>query len=130
MPLYRALAEAIRAGEVRSAATPTRGGLGVCLAHKAMAGGLGLEIDLALMPGVDTLHDDVALFSESNGRFVVTVAPDRAQAFESRFPDLPCRRCGTVRDDGRLLVLRSETVVVDQSIAALRRRFSGGETSV
>jgi phosphoribosylformylglycinamidine (FGAM) synthase-like enzyme len=53
-----------------------------------MAGGLGLELDLDLGPDLAALPADTALFSESNGRFIVTVAERHATAFESLFTGL------------------------------------------
>ena len=50
-----------------------------------MAGALGADFDLGAATAEGALDDDVALFSESNGRFVVTVAATRAAAFEERF---------------------------------------------
>ena len=74
LPLYRALEAANRKKLVRSAATPGKGGLALALARSAMAGELGMELDLDLAPDLAALPPDVALFAESNGRFVVTVA--------------------------------------------------------
>ncbi|MBN1141045.1 MAG: phosphoribosylformylglycinamidine synthase subunit PurS [Deltaproteobacteria bacterium] len=80
------------------------GGLGVALAESALAGGYGLEIDLSQGGSGERLPDDVLLFSESAGRFVVTVrAP-----YRNRFADL-CRELdlwwlGEVTDDRRFQI--------------------------
>ncbi|MHC4601344.1 MAG: phosphoribosylformylglycinamidine synthase subunit PurL, partial [Planctomycetota bacterium] len=86
--LYRAVERAIRERLLRSCHAPTRGGLGVALAWVAFGGDLGVEADLASAPGASGLPGDAALFAESNGRFVVTVAPDDAGAFEAHFHGL------------------------------------------
>ena len=44
---------------------------------------LGMTIDLFQLPFEEPLRDDQALFSESAGRFIVTVSADNEQAFES-----------------------------------------------
>jgi phosphoribosylformylglycinamidine synthase subunit PurSL len=123
LPLYRALEEAIRRRLVRSVATPAKGGLAAALARAAMAGGLGLEIAIDDAPDLASLPPDVALFSESCGRFVVTVAAGDAGAFESLFPTLPCRRVGVVTPRPRIRVLRSGCMVLDVEVAELKAAY-------
>jgi phosphoribosylformylglycinamidine synthase len=96
LPLYRALEEGIGAELVASAHGIYRGGLGVHLALVAMAGGLGLEVELARVPAEGVKRDDILLYSESAGRFIVTVAPEDRARFEERFNGLPCACFGRV----------------------------------
>ncbi len=74
---YGRLTEAISRELVASAFPVSHGGLGIALAKVAIAGRLGM--DLTLPAGV---RPDYYLFSESLGRFVVTVDPDNKRAFE------------------------------------------------
>ncbi|HVP95309.1 MAG TPA: AIR synthase-related protein [Methanoregulaceae archaeon] len=74
---YERLTSAISHELVASAFPITHGGLGVALAKVAIAGRLGMEITI---PG--DRRADYFLFSETLGRFVVTVAPDNKRAFE------------------------------------------------
>ncbi len=62
-------------GLVSSAHDLSEGGLGVALAETVFKTDLGLKIDLADQP---VAH----LFSETPGRFIVTVAPEKATEFE------------------------------------------------
>lgn len=62
-------------GLVSSAHDLSEGGLGVALAETVFKTDLGLKIDLADQPAA-------RLFSETPGRFIVTVAPDKATEFE------------------------------------------------
>jgi len=78
LDLYRKLSEANRQRLVASALPVTLGGLGVTLAKKCIASGLGMEI--TSLP--DDLRLDKLLFSESTGRIVVTVAHHDKSAFE------------------------------------------------
>ena len=126
LPLYRALEQAIDAGWVRSAATPTKGGLAVSLAKCTMAGLLGAAVDLSDCPGMTDLESDTALFSESNGRFVVSVAPDDAAAFADHFADLACCQAGTVSEDTRLSIRRGDAILVEQTLETLRQHFKEG----
>lgn len=62
-------------GLVSSAHDLSEGGLGVALAETVFKTDLGLKIDLADQPAA-------RLFSETPGRFIVTVAPEKATEFE------------------------------------------------
>jgi phosphoribosylformylglycinamidine synthase subunit PurSL len=93
---YRAMAEAIRKGLPASCHGIYRGGLGVHLAMVAMGGELGLAVDLAKVPAAGVERNDTLLFSESAGRFIVTLAPDHEEAFRALFADLPAACVGEV----------------------------------
>ncbi|MDI6776521.1 MAG: AIR synthase-related protein [Syntrophales bacterium] len=96
--LYEALSRAIQAGLVASCHDISDGGLGVALAETAFAGGLGMTIDLALVPAEGIDRDDILLFSESQSRFVVTVSP----ALKERFEEM-MESCTTVSQIGVVL---------------------------
>ncbi|BCX04860.1 MAG: phosphoribosylformylglycinamidine synthase subunit PurL [Candidatus Roseilinea sp.] len=82
--LYTALHNAITRGLVRAAHDCSEGGLAVALAEMAQAGQLGIQLEQLGHPDLP-----VALFSESNGRIVVEVAPEHAPAFEAMLQGLP-----------------------------------------
>ncbi len=124
--LYRAFDRAVRDRLVRSAATPAKGGLAVSLARSAIASGLGAELELADCPGAHDLADDVALFSESNGRLIVTVALEDEDALRRLFEGHACARVGTVRSGERLLVRHRGAICLDLAIDDLRGRFKEG----
>jgi phosphoribosylformylglycinamidine synthase len=123
LPLYRAIGRAQRDGIVQSATTPSRGGLGPALARCVMAAGLGLDLDLAGCPDIAGLRPDTALFSESNGRFLVTTRSEDADRFANFFEGLACRRIGTVVERARLLVRSGERSWVDLGVEELKPAF-------
>lgn len=96
LPLYRRLCEAVDKELVASARGIYRGGLAVHLALSALAGRLGADIRLSDIPvhGVD--RADSILFSESQGRFVVTVAPENRKVFEKILAGQPFACVGSV----------------------------------
>ncbi|MCG6983369.1 MAG: phosphoribosylformylglycinamidine synthase, partial [Deltaproteobacteria bacterium] len=104
LPLYRALEESIRTDLVASVRGIYRGGLGVHLALVAMAGGLGLDVELAKVPAEEVRRDDTLLYSESAGRFIVTVTPKDRVHFEEKFKGLPCACFGRVTRGKKLRV--------------------------
>lgn len=99
--LYRLYTRASRDKLVSSALAVGYGGLGTTLAKKAIAGGLGLDIDLS---SID-LRADKALFSESTGRIVVTVAPKNKKDFERNFKGFEqCHYIGSVAHTENLYI--------------------------
>jgi len=123
IPLYRALAEAVRRGLVRSAATPALGGLALAIARSAMAGEAGVDVDLGTCPDLTALPPDVALFSESNGRFVITAAQADASSIEALFMGLPCRRVGTVTAARRVRLAMGPSRLLDVDLDALKTAY-------
>jgi phosphoribosylformylglycinamidine synthase len=94
----RAVHRAIRAGLVRACHDCSEGGLAVALAEMCLAGRLGAEVELAAVPGANSVErDDLILFSESLCRFVVEVHPGDADTFEAL---LAPRTCGQVARSG------------------------------
>ncbi len=121
LELYRALEKAIARGLVRSCHDCSDGGIGIALAESSFAGGLGMDIDARLMPRQGISRNDFLLFSETQSRFVATVAPDRAAAFEACFKDSACARIGTVRPDSTFEITGLEgRPVITADIAALK----------
>jgi phosphoribosylformylglycinamidine synthase len=104
LPLYQALEDAIRSELLASAHGVYRGGLGIHLALMAAAGGLGLEVELAKVPAEGVKREETLLYSESAGRFIVSVAPEDRTAFEERFKGLPCSCVGRVMEKEKLTV--------------------------
>lgn len=104
MPVYRALQTAIKQSLTASVRGLYRGGLGVHAALVAMGGQLGLTLDLAAVPCDSRLSDDTILFSESAGRFLVTIDPARRDAFEALFNDWPLACIGSVTPRAQLMV--------------------------
>jgi phosphoribosylformylglycinamidine synthase len=102
--VYQVMAQAIEKELCASVHGIYRGGLGVHLAMVAMGGCLGLEIDLAFVPRGDAERDDTILFSESAGRFIVTIDPKKQTEFEGLFSGLPMACVGRVNDKERLQV--------------------------
>jgi phosphoribosylformylglycinamidine synthase subunit PurSL len=82
LALYRALHQAMRRGVVRACHDLSEGGLAVAAAEMSLAGRFGMTLTL---DGDDPV---IALFSESNGRFLVEVRPADAAAFEHAFGGL------------------------------------------
>ena len=121
LALYGALSEAIDKELVASAHGIFRGGMAVHLAMTAMGGNLGMNVHLDRIPVEQVQRDDVLLFSESAGRFVVSIDPQNKDPFEKIFAGLPCASIGEVTNNPQLVINAiDDTVLVNIPVAKLK----------
>ncbi len=92
---YDALSRALKSGLVSSALGVGRGGIAVALGKASVAGQIGASVDLSRLPG-DARNADSVLFSESQGRILVTVRPGSEPAFEKACKGVALARIGAV----------------------------------
>jgi len=127
LPLYQALSRALEEEILASCHGLYRGGLGVHLALCSLAAGLGVEVDLGEL-ALD-LPNHVALYSESAGRFLVSVAPAHRPLVEEIFQGLPCQLLGEVRSDRSFEIKRQGRTLLNADLDELKeawtRRFGG-----
>lgn len=118
----RRISQAIERGLVCSCHDCSEGGLAVALAEMAFAGGLGIEADLRGLPvSEDCTRADAQLFSESNSRYIVEVAPANYHAFAELMLNLPFGQIGQVVEDKRLQIADcQQRILVDQPIDVLK----------
>jgi phosphoribosylformylglycinamidine synthase subunit PurSL len=131
-PLYEKLHEAIQQGLISSCHDCSDGGLGAALAEMSLAGGLGFHVELRKAPmSIDLKEEartDKVLFSESNGRFVVEVAPKARRAFQALFTGLPVAAIGQVREGAKLQAVDMQGKTVAWSLPAVEKAWMGGMT--
>ncbi|WP_223258338.1 phosphoribosylformylglycinamidine synthase subunit PurL [Thermogemmatispora tikiterensis] len=130
----KALGEAIRRGLVQSCHDLSEGGLAVAAAEMALAGLLGVSLDLARQPatGLEELAEGfrpaVLLFSESPSRFLVEVAPSQREAFEAHMRAggvTALAALGHVTASGRFVIKHGAETLIDLSIAELQAAWKG-----
>ncbi len=112
---YRRLTEAISHELVASACPVSHGGLGTTLSKVAIAGRIGM--DLTIPAG---MRPDYYLFSESLGRFVVTVDPANKRAFE-RIIGPDATLLGRV--GGKALRITSDKLLLDMPVDELEAAY-------
>ncbi len=88
---------------ISSAISITRGGLGIALAKTALAGKLGIEVSLNNLPG-KVSRNDFALFSESQGRILVTINPKNKKVFEKVIKGNQFKQIGVVTDNQEIII--------------------------
>jgi phosphoribosylformylglycinamidine synthase II len=122
LPCYQAMSHALEEGVLASCHGVYRGGLGVHLALSSLAGGLGVEVDLGEMAA--DLPPHVALYSESAGRFLVSVAPAQRRRFEEIFQDQPCHLLGEVRPDREFTITRQGRPLLTATLDDLKEAWT------
>ena len=126
MAVYRAFETALSEELVASSISIERGGLGVAIAKSSMAGMLGFEIGLIEVPVNEELRNDIILYSESQGRLLVSVDPKRAEQFENIFKGLPLGKLGTVSARKEIIINGTdEKVVVQTEVESLVETYKG-----
>lgn len=113
--LHKSVRSIIAAGLVKSAHDISDGGLICCLLEKSFTSGLGFSVKTDA-----GFRKDAFLFGESQGRAVVTVAPENKEAFEAALEglSLPFVALGTVT--GKDATVDGESF---GSIAALKNTY-------
>jgi phosphoribosylformylglycinamidine synthase len=120
---YRKLAAAISRGIPESVKTTSLGGIGVALAWMAFGAELGLEVDLGLLPTEGETDLWGLLFSESTGRFLITVTGENAGALEGALEGEPLARLGVVTESGRLAITSGGNRIVDSDVMELKAKW-------
>ena len=112
---YKAFQNALRSRLVASALPVTRGGLATAAAKKVLAGRLGLDLSL-------TGNGEIMLFSESQGRLLVTVPKRNAKKFEAAMKGSVISKIGTVTEEPTLSITVGDTKLA-LSLAELRKAY-------
>ena len=112
---YDRLTEAIDKELVASTFPVTHGGLLIALAKVAIAGRIGMDITIPT-----NIRPDYYLFSETLGRFVVTVAPGNQKAFEQISGD-DAHLIGRV--DGTVFRVTTEKLIIEQPITTMEMAY-------
>jgi phosphoribosylformylglycinamidine synthase len=118
--LQRLLVEAAAKGLIVSAHDCSEGGLAITVAESCFDSSLGVDVDLPGVGSETTGHRDVAtLFGESASRVVVSVRPDRLDAFlaMATHARVPTIQLGVVGGD-RIRMSVDGRRVVDEPLAA------------
>ncbi|AXI08192.1 phosphoribosylformylglycinamidine synthase subunit PurL [Oceanobacillus sp. 143] len=110
------LSNAIKQGIVQSAHDLSEGGLAVALAESTFKDqNLGVQVNL-------TGDATVALFSESQSRFLVTIKEENKAQFESLISD--ANQIGVVTGDGNLTVNVNEKTVIEDNVENLYKLWN------
>lgn len=127
--LFRFLEGAITNGWIRACHDCSEGGMVVTMAEMAMAGRIGMQVDLKDLPSDGSLHRaDEALFSESQTRWIVEIEHKHRKAFEQAAIGMPVAVVGRTTKDQRVTIRDRKGAVrvrieIDRLAAAWKRPF-------
>jgi phosphoribosylformylglycinamidine synthase len=121
---FAALHRAIRGGLVRACHDLSEGGLAIAAAEMAFAGGFGARFDVAAIASeYGDAGPTVALFSESNTRFLCEVPTERSREFEHTLAAIPCAKIGEVATNDRLVITIDDQQLIDVNIDELKEAW-------
>lgn len=124
LKLYAAFEAAVQKDLLASAESIVLGGLGVSLARVAIAGKIGLDVDLSNVSQASNLSADHILFSESQSRFLVSVSPQDQAAFEALFQGQSCILIGQALPDQHFRVKDAAGKnIVDTNLSELEKAY-------
>ncbi len=118
---YKVLEEAIETGLLTSAISLHSGGLAVALSKSCIGGMLGARVDISSI-GI-SMGIDAKLFSESQGRVLVSVPVKNIKKFEKLAEGIDCVRIGTVSKDEKVLILNNSKKIVSTTVKKLHKIY-------
>ncbi len=122
---YKALEEAIEKNVIASSQSINSGGLAIALAKSSVGGMLGCKISIENMTG-KAKADAEKLFSESQGRILVSVSPKNAKKFEKTMSEVSCTNLGKVTKDGKLIVFgENKKKIISGDVKKLNKIYHG-----
>lgn len=120
--LYKRYHKAVSKGLVASAIPLDKGGLAVAALKSAIGGQLGMRIDIAGV-GTASMKNSERLFSESNGRLLVTVPKEKQEPFEKMLKGSHYKRVGVVNDSKEITITRGTKKLTSLSLAEATRAY-------
>ena len=114
---------AIAARCVLSAHDLSEGGLAVAVTEMAIGGKLGAIIDLAKVLTQGTLRNEQVLFSESQSRLLLEVAPDRLPDLQANLHKVPFAVIGEVTKAADLVFHRGNDPIAKVTLEAAERAW-------
>lgn len=126
--IYNALEKAIQKELIASAISINSGGLVIALAKACVGGMVGCNISLKNLPGnqyggVASVPTATKLFSESQGRILVSVSPKNILAFEKVVKNISYTKLGKVTKDNKFIVTNAKNKVVETDVKKLHNAY-------
>lgn len=119
--LYSSYSKCINLELISSAISINRGGLAIALVKTAIAGMRGIEISLKHLPGRAS-RDDFALFSESQGRILVSINSVNKKKFEKIMQKIPYTFLGKVTENNNFIIrgMKNNLIIKTKIIELIR----------
>lgn len=122
--IYKAVDKITKTGLCNSLHAPALGGIGIGFAKMAIAGQLGLEIDLDLIPCSEYIDSPLeVLFSESLARFIAAVSPEKVAEFEAALEGVVFAKVGKVIPEKRISLFWQRRHLVSWDLDQLEKAY-------
>ncbi len=122
--LYKKVYLAIKKGLIRSCHDCSDGGIAVSLAESCIGANLGCTINTNKIPRDEGMTDDKILFSESAGRFIVSINMSSKKEFEELMSGCVFAQIGEVCDNQTFVINGSEdSIKISISTSELEESF-------
>jgi phosphoribosylformylglycinamidine synthase len=122
--LYSVFNKAVEEGLISSSIPINSGGLGVALAKTCIAGKLGARVDLTQLNKAENVdRNDFALFSESQSRIIVTIAPENQEKFERLFKNVSFARIGQITNNEFVIIGLNGSEIIRNDIDNLTTKY-------
>ena len=115
---YQALEKSIAKELLASALSVTSGGLGIALAKASVGGMLGCSVSIKNLPG-NAMTPEARLFSESQGRILVSVSQKNTSAFEKIIKNISYTKLGKTTKDRKLIITDGKNKIVNTNVKKL-----------
>jgi len=122
---YLALEKAIQKELLASSISVTSGGLAIALAKACVGGMLGCKISLDQINGskASILSTEIKLFSESQGRILVSVSPKNVKSFEKIIKNIPHAKLGKTNKNGKVVVGNGKQNIINTDVKKLHNAY-------
>ena len=109
-----------------SSISVSSGGLAIVLAKASLGGMLGCNIDISnLNKEIKTL--EAKLFSESQGRILVSIPSNKVKTFEKMARNIPHTKLGQVSKNNKFIITDNKRKIIEinvQSLYSAYHKFS------
>ncbi|KAF5086486.1 Phosphoribosylformylglycinamidine synthase subunit PurL [anaerobic digester metagenome] len=109
-------------GNVTAVHDCSAGGLGIALSEMAISSGTGAFIDISKVPVEADMEITEMLFSESHGRYIVTVKADTADEVVNKIKSMNVEAAAVGKVGGSMLILDEK---VEIAVSKLEESYSG-----
>jgi len=121
--LLKKVVKTVNEGLVTSCHDISKGGLFVALTEMAMAGDMGFKVGLKRIPA-DSERNDIKLFSETYGRFLMTAKQENMDKLIAIFAEdeIPASFIGKVTKEKKLIIENDENqIIIDLSLEEIKQ---------
>lgn len=109
--------------DITSVHDVSAGGIAIALSEMIISSNLGCEIDINLVPKEADISENNLLFSESHGRYIISVSPEKSDEIINAI-DIEAAIIGEVKGDS-LIINNKDENIVDLAVNKLNNAYNG-----